>query len=539
MTSSANPHATQAGVEVLAEGGSAVDAAVAVQMVLTLVEPQSSGIGGGAFMLHWSPGRENLEVFEGRETAPAAATPELFLGDDGKPLGFIEAAKSGRAVGVPGVVAMLELAHKKHGRLPWTRLFDRAIQLASDGFEVSPRMHALISWTPALADNPVARALYFGDDGKPLAVGATLKNPALAATLKKIAENGADAFYSGHIAQDIVDTVTSAANRPGSMTLDDIASYRPKMRDVVCKPYRKWTICGMPPPSSGGVTVMQILAMLEPFDMASLKPNSVESVHLFAEASKLAYADRALYLADSDFVDVPVEALLDRAYLLTRSLQIDRNRAMSKPQAGDPLGQRANLSPDLSPTVPSTSHFSIVDETGAGVAMTTSVETAFGSNLITNGFVLNNQLTDFSFEPMRDGKPVANAPGGGKRPRSSMSPTLVFDGNGDLHVLIGSPGGGAIIEFVAKTLVGVLDWDMDMQSAIALPNIVAMRGVLTLEDKTSLNAIKGRLEALGHKTNYRSLGSGLHGIRVTPDGLDGGADPRREGVAAGAISAAP
>lgn len=534
MVTSAHPLASEAGRDVLAAGGSAVDAAIAVQMVLTLAEPQSSGIGGGAFMLYYDADDEDIEVYDGRETAPAAATPELFLDESGKPLGFIEAAKSGRSVGVPGVMRMLERAHREHGKLPWERLFEAAIGHAEEGFQVTPRFNYIIDFTPALPNNPRARALFFGPDGKALPVGAVFKNPALAQTFRTLASEGAEAFYNGPIAESIVNTVRTAPDRPGQMTLEDLAGYEPKMRDVICRDYREWKLCGMPPPSSGGVTVMQILGLLERFDLPSMEPQSLEAVHLIAEAMRLAYADRAMYLADSDFVTVPVKGLIDDDYLARRSTLIRPDARIHQPTAGRPAGFRADWAPQTSRAVPSTSHFSIVDGDGNAVSMTTTVEFVFGSNLIAGGFILNNQLTDFSREPRREGKLVANAPAGGKRPLSSMSPTFVFDEDDELVLVMGSPGGPRIIAYVAKALIGVLDWGLDVQTAIALPNqTIGRSGNIDLEADTALVELRSGLEALGHKVDVKRLTSGLHGISLLNGELSGGADPRREGIVLG------
>ncbi len=532
MVSSANPLASQAGIDVLKKGGSAVDAAIAVQAVLTLVEPQSSGIGGGAFLMHWSPKTEKVTAYDGREQAPAAATPELFLDENGKPFDFLTAVKSGRSVGVPGAIAMLAKAHQEHGRLSWAELFEPAIALSENGFEISPRLNRMINLAPGFGETPAGKALFFDDKGKPFPAGHVLKNPELAVSLRTIASQGPEGFYTGEIAEKIVNAVQNAPANPGAMTLEDLASYEPKKREAICKPYRSWTICGMPPPSSGGATVMQILTLLEGFDIGSLKASSTEAIHLISEASRLAYADRSLYLADSDFVDIPLDALLDKAYLSDRAQQISPKKSLGIAKPGSPLKKDSRLAPQISREAPSTSHFSIIDGDGNAVSMTTTVEFVFGSNLIAGGFILNNQLTDFSRQPVIDGRQVANAPDGGKRPRSSMSPTLVFDEDGELYALVGSPGGSRIIAYVAKTLVGLLDWDMDMQSAVALPHHVNRNGLLELEADTKIVDLAPELERLGHEIKVRPLNSGLHGIRVLPDGtLEGGADPRREGVA--------
>lgn len=532
MVSAANPLAAEAGLDILRAGGSAVDAAIAVQAVLGLVEPQSSGIGGGAFMLHWDSAARDLDAYDGREMAPAAARPGMFLGRDGKPLDFIAAAKSGRSVGVPGVVKMLWLAHQEHGRLPWARLFEPAIKLARDGFPVSPRLNDMIAKTPELAKFPAARKLYFTATGEPLPVRSLLKNEAYAQTLERIAAEGWKGFYEGPIARAIVAAVRHAPRGPQRMTLDDLARYEAKHRKPVCGMYRRYRICGMPPPSSGGTTVFAILKLLERFDLASMKPSSPEAIHLITEAMQLAYADRDRYVGDSDFVDVPVRGLTDPAYLATRSALIDPAKSRGFAVAGTPPGAalRAAITQN---EVPSTSHMSIIDDEGNGLVMTTSVEFAFGSNLMAGGFILNNQLTDFAFAPAVDGVPVANAVAPGKRPRSSMAPTIVFDARDRPVLLIGSPGGNRIIAYVAQTVIGVLDWGLDIQSAILLPRHVSLNGPIELERGTTFDLLAPALEAMGHEVKLRELTSGLYGIEVTRHGLRGGADPRREGVALG------
>jgi len=536
MVAAANSHAGEAAANVLADGGSAVDAAIAAQLVLSLVEPQSSGIGGGAFLMHWDEANGAIEAYDGRETAPAAATPDLFLDPDGKPLGFLDALTGGRAVGTPGIVAMMALAYRDHGRLPWARLFRPAIRLARQGFPVSARLHRAIASAKRLSWHPSTRRQYFlepatpGEDPRPLPVGHLMRNPIYGETLELIALQGPEGFYRGPVAQAIVQAVSNHAN-PGALSLDDLASYEARKRSPLCRPYRRFTVCGMPPPTSGGVAVLQILGLLQPFDLSALKPGSAEAVHLISEASRLAFADRGLYLGDSDFVDVPLEGLLDPGYLGGRSALIAPGRSMGRATAGTPVvqeGLRRREGIDISQ--PSTSHLAIVDFDGNAVSMTTSVESVFGARIMAAGFVLNNQLTDFSFLPIRDGAPVANAVAGGKRPRSSMSPTLVFDEAGKLYAAFGSPGGSRIIGFVAQTAVALLDWGMDMQAAISLPRHVNRNGPVELEAGTSLEALKGALETLGHDVKIGRLTSGLHGIRIIGDDLDGGADPRREGA---------
>jgi gamma-glutamyltranspeptidase/glutathione hydrolase len=541
MVSAAHPEAAKAGHDMLAAGGSAVDAAIAVQLVLTLVEPQSSGIGGGAYMLHWDERARQLVAYDGRETAPTGATPELFLDEAGKPRSFFDAVVTGQSVGVPGVLAMLYLAHQEHGLLPWAQLFEPAIRLAEEGFTVTPRLNMMIGWSPALPRLPWSRAYFFteaeGEEPTPLAVGTRLKNPAYAATLRAIAQQGPDAFYKGEIAQAIVAMVQNAPVRPGTLTLADMASYAPVKREAVCLAYRAYSVCGMPPSSSGGLTSLQILGILENFDMSALAPGSVEAIHLVTEASRLAYADRDLYIGDTDFVDVPVAAMLDESYLASRARQIDTGHSLGRASAGQPAAtsqagalQDSPYAPNVSRSRPSTSHFSIVDGQGNAVSMTTSVEAPFGSHLMVGGFFLNNQLTDFSFLPVVDGRPVANAVAPGKRPRSSMSPTLIFDEEGDFYAAIGSPGGSRIIAYVSQTIVGLLDYGLSMQAAINQPRHVDRNGPLEIEAGTALVDLEPALTALGHQVTIKPITSGLHGVRRTSTGLEGGADPRREGV---------
>jgi gamma-glutamyltranspeptidase/glutathione hydrolase len=541
MVAAANPLAAQAGLSILRMGGSAVDAAIAAQMVLTLVEPQSSGIGGGAFLLHFKPGNpeENVEpvfhAYDGRETAPASATDSLFLNSIGRPLPFRFRESGGRGVGVPGLLRMLEMAHRQHGKLPWSRLFDQAILLAEKGFDVSPRLHAMIKRDRHLKKFPVARRYFFTEDGQPLPIGTRLRNPALAQTLRLIASGGADAFYTGGIAGDIAAAVRETSHLPAQMTALDLARYRAKGRQILCRPYRKWRVCSMPPPTSGGIATLQILGMLERFDLDRMEPGSLQAVHLISEASRLAFADRGHYVADPDFVAVPTNGLLDSDYLRQRGRLISAVQSMGKALPGAPP-QTASLdfAPDTGDQRPiSTSHLSIVDASGQAVSMTTTIAMPFGSRIMVRGFLLNNELTDFAAEPNVNGRPVANRPGPRKRPRSSMTPVIVTDSDGRLRMIVGSPGGSSIIGYVTKALIGVLDWKLSMQEAIALPNHVNKNGQTELEKGTSLEFLKPSLEALGHSVRIRPKTSGLHGILVRPNGLEGGADPRREGIAVG------
>lgn len=538
MVAAAHPLAAEAGLAMLREGGAAIDAAVAVQMVLTLVEPQSSGIGGGALILHWNAAERRIVAVDGRETAPAGATPALFL-RNGDPMSMADAIVGGRAVGVPGTVAALEAAHRLHGRLPWARLFEPAIALAEAGFAVSPRLAREIGRDGRrLAEDPAARAYFFDARGQAVAAGHMLRNPALAATLRAIASQGAVAVHRGPIASDIAATVRGHPTNPGLMTVDDLAAYQPRLREAVCTAYRAHRVCGFPPPSSGGVAIGQILGVLEHFDIPRFAPNSLDAAHLIVEAGRLAFADRAAYLADADHVRVPVRGLLDRAYLTARAQLVDRMRAMpALPRAGNPPWREAAYAPQQEQPEHGTSHIAIVDEAGNAVSMTTTIEAVFGAQVMVRGFMLNNELTDFAFRPEVDGRPVANAVGPGKRPRSSMSPTLVFDAEGRLGFIVGSPGGARIIGYVAQTLVGLLDWGMAPQAAIDMPHVLTLGATVELEAETPIAALGPALEAMGHRVVVGTLGSGLQAIRIRRDGaavaIDGGADRRREGAALG------
>ena len=531
MIAAANPYAAQAGLEMLRKGGSAVDAAIAAQMVLTLVEPESSGLGGGAFMLVWDPAAQKITSFDGRESAPASARPGMFLDADGRPREHDDAIPGGLSVGVPGVVAMLELAHQRYGKLPWATLFQPAIALAEKGVPVAPKLARSLRQFPAAASMPDIRRLFTKPDGSLYGEGELFRNPELAATFRLIAKGGARAFYRGGIAQAIVDRVQHAPVNPGGMTLIDLEKYRARERPAVCDFYRSYRICSMGPPSSGGIAILQILKMLERFPAPDLAPNSLREVHLFSQASRLAYADRSAYPADPDFVRVPVRALLDRRYLHRRSLLIDPARDMGTAAAGK---LHADFAPQRAQERHGTSHMSIVDDRGVVVSMTTTVESAFGAEMVAKGFVLNNELTDFSFEPMRDGKPVANAPAPGKRPMSSMAPTIVFDRNGRFLLALGSPGGPAIIAYVGETLVSMLDGGLDEQKAVALPHHVMMNGPLLLEKDTPIGTLAPALTAMGYDVHPASVEmSGLQIIQRVKDGYLGAADPRRDGVALG------
>lgn len=533
MAAAANPLAAAAGRDILRRGGSAVDAAIAIQFVLNLVEPQSSGIGGGAFMVHWDETTRTVSTLDGRETAPQAARPNRFLGPDGKPMKFVDAVVGGRSVGVPGTVRLLEAAHQRWGKLPWSELAAPAIKLAEEGFTISPRLNGLLSLEKNLSKDPLAAAYFYEPDGTAKAVGTVLKNPAFAATLRRIAAVGADAFYSGPVAEDIVATVTGHATNPGDMTLADLSAYEVEEREPVCGEYRVWRICGMGPPSSGAIAVQQMLGVLETKDMARLGPGA-EAAHWFSEAGRLAFADRGLYLADPAFLSVPVSGLTDRDYIRSRAGLVSPDKSMGIAKPGDPPNKRAMLLSPSNGIENGTSHISVVDAQGNAVSMTTTIEDGFGSRLMTrSGFLLNNELTDFSFVPEEDGKPVANRVEAGKRPRSSMSPTLVFDAFGRLYAVVGSPGGSQIIGYVAKTLVALLDWKMDPQRAVEFPNFGSRNGPTEIEAGTEAEGWKPALEAKGHQVRVIDLNSGIQAIVKTPEGYLGGADGRREGVAIG------
>ena len=533
MVATANRHASNAAAEMIRKGGSAVDAAISAQLVLGLVEPQSSGIGGGAFMLHWTKSAGKLDTYDGREMAPEAITPKLFLKADGTPMKFFDAVIGGRAVGVPGVIAMMALAHKDHGKLAWQDLFQPAIRLARGGFAVSPRLYTLLERFEKLPTQTAARQYFYRetDDGvKPHPVGYLLTNPDYAKTLEIIAKEGPKGFYEGEIAQAMVRAVRTHSPNPGYLSTADLKNYKAKRRDGVCASYRNYKVCGMGPPTSGGLTSLMTLKMLERFNIGGMKPGSVEAVHLVSEASRLAFADRGMFMADADFVKVPTEGLLNQDYLTERSNIISKVKSMGKAEAGSPPGAPEKKSKADNATRPGTSHLVIIDKQGNAVSMTTSIEGAFGSHQMVRGFLLNNQLTDFSFRPEKDGAPVANAAAPGKRPRSSMSPTLIFGPDGGLFAAIGSPGGSRIIGYVTKTVVALIDWQMPMQQAVNLPHHVNRNGKTDVEENTPLGNLQDQLTEIGHEVSVRALNSGLHGIRITKDGLDGGADPRREGV---------
>ena len=572
----ANPLATSAGYQILKAGGSAVDAAIAVQMVLGLVEPQSSGIGGGAFLMYFNG--KDVDAFDGRETAPALATGNLLLGTDGKPLAFYDAVVGGRSVGTPGAVRMLELAHKQYGKLPWSQLFEPAIKLARDGFKVSARLNTLLIPEVYLKKDPTALSYFYDGNGQPWPVGHVLKNPEYAAVLSLIAIGGSRALLEGEVAQAIVNAVQQHPTNPGLLALTDLAGYQAKKREPIChdytaatKPYR---ICGMPPPSSGAIAVGQILGILNNTNAAKLQIEnlidtrlilcirapcpgiipgapigpSADWLHLYTEASRLAYADRAQYLGDPDFVAAPAgnwASLLAPDYLASRAKLIAQQpggKSMKLAPPGKPSGLASAYAPMLDQPEYGTSHISIIDPYGNALAMTTTIENAWGARLMVNrgkglagGFLLNNELTDFSFAPTdAEGKPVANRVQPGKRPRSSMAPTLVFDkATGQLVMTTGSQGGAAIIHYITKVVYGVLNWGLNVQEAINLPNFGWLNGPLLLEAKRFPPATLKALRARGHEVSEQNMNSGMQGIERTPNGFFGGADPRREGVVMG------
>ena len=531
-----SPFATDAGLQMLRAGGSAVDAAIAAQMVLTLVEPESTGIGGGAFVVLFDPKAKKVTTFDGREMAPASATPGMFLDASGKPRAHGDAIPGGLSVGVPGDVAMLWLAHEKYGKLPWAKLFQPAIALSEKGFPVTRKLSTLLREYPQLAKMPDIRAYFYKPDGSPYAEGEILKNPELAHTLRMIAKDGPKGFYEGPVAQAIVDKVQHAPIHPAGMTLDDLKDYVAKERPPVCGTYRAYRLCSMGPPSSGGVAVIQILDMLERFAPKDLQPGTLSQAHLFTQASRLAFADRAKYMADSDFIPVPVAGLTDRGYTLSRSKLIDPARDMGKAEAGTPPIKHASIdfAPQRSPQPQGTSHLSIVDDSGEAVAMTTTVESVLGSKMMAKGFVLNNQLTDFSFDPVIDGKPVANAPAPKKRPLSAMSPTIVFDANGKFKIATGSPGGPLIIDYTAQSILNLIDGRQTPAKAAAEPHVANLNTPTLIEKGTSAEALIPQLEAMGHQIAEPIVEqSGVNIIERVKGGYLGAADPRRDGNARG------
>lgn len=531
MVVSANSHATEAGAKILAQGGSAVDAAVAVQAMLTLVEPQSSGIGGGAFMMYWDAENQELHALDARETAPADATSELFLDSEGNPPSWIDAVVGGRSVGTPGVLRGLEAAHMRFGNLAWQELFNDTISLSEAGFEVSPRLAKLveIEMNPGLRQMPVA-AEYFYPNGEPLKEGDVLKNTELAKTLRKVAAEGADAFYTGEVADSIVDAVQNAAISPGLLNESDLRNYRAVWREPVCGGYRNLNVCSMGLPSSGGISLLQGLGILNTFNLADMPRE--EGIHYFTQASRLAFADRNQYIGDGDFVHVPVAGMLDAQYLSQRA-ELISSQDMGSADYGVPIDAPRNAQAVMMEQ-PSTSHFSIVDAQGNVVSMTTSIEMGFGSTVMVGGFLLNNQLTDFSIVPEKHGLPVANRVQGRKRPRSSMTPVIMFNESGQPEYALGSPGGQRIINYVMQTIIGIVDWDLSLQEAIEMPHVTNLNGKTAIESELAPAHWNSSLQGRGHDTQIRSLNSGIHGIYLRPDNrLESGVDPRREGKAQG------
>ena len=531
MVSVANPHAAAAGARVLSEGGTAADAMVAVQAVLGLVEPQSSGIGGGAFLVWYDSKSGEITTLDGRETAPLAATPRLFQNENGERLKFWDAVVGGRSVGVPGTPALMEAAHKRWGQNSWNSLFSEAIDLADNGFAVSPRLAALVARDAERLGRFSDTADYFFPNEQPLVEGHLLTNPAYADLMRRMAKDGAEVIYSGDIARAIIDTVRGAEKNPGVLSLTDLQIYKVKERPAVCVPFRGYQVCGMGPPSSGALTVGQILGLLNQFPPGS--SNDPQTLRLIGDASRLAFADRGRYMADSDFVPMPTKGLLAQDYLSERAKLLNGPDALTEAVPGNPEYSHASLwADDVSLELPSTSHISIVDRFGNALSMTTTIENSFGSRLMTHGFLLNNELTDFSFSSHRNGVPIANRVEPGKRPRSSMSPTIILK-DGRPTLVIGSPGGSRIIGYVAEAIVAHIDWGMNIQAAVSIPHAINRFGTYDLEKGTSLEGMVAPLEELGYKVSLRSLNSGLHAISIGENGLFGGADPRREGIAIG------
>jgi len=530
MVVTANPLATDAAVDILRAGGTAADAAIAAQLVLNLVEPQSSGLGGGGFLLYHDARENRLRAYDGRETAPAAARPERFLGADGKPLPFFEAVVGGRSVGVPGLPALLDLAYRNHGRMLWPKLFAPALRLAVEGFPLSPRLHKLLAEDRFLRDDPAARRLYYEADGAPKPVGTKIVNREFGFVLLALAQHGTKIFYEGPIARDIVAAVRAHANNPGDLSEADFAAHKSVEREPVCGERLGHRVCGMPPPSSGGIAVLQMLTFAG--DLAGKAPLAPESVHRFAESGRLTFADRARYLADPAFVEVPVKALLDPAYLTARAQLIRAEASMGRAAAGD-LPAKQSLGEDASDELPATTHISIVDTEGSAVSLTSSIEAAFGSRIMVHGFLLNNQLTDFSFRAEEEGRPVANRVEPGKRPLSSMAPTVIYGKDGRVAALLGSPGGSRIINYVAKTILGLLAWDLTPAEAVVLPHFGSRNGPTELERGTPVEVLRPALEKLGHGVTAQDMTSGLSVIQRRGDDWVGAADPRREGTARG------
>lgn len=529
----ANPYASEAGIEVLRKGGSAADAAVAIALVLGLTEPQSSGIGGGGLALYYDAKARVVHSFDGRETAPAAATPDMFLGPDGKPPAFHAAVVGGRSVATPSELRLLEALHKQHGRLPFRDLLQPAIRLATDGFQLGKRLHKLLSRDKFLARDPEAAAYFYEADGRPKAVGTVIKNPAYAEVLRTVAEQGVDAFYTGVIAEDIVRKVRGHETNPGRLALEDLRSYKVVERPPLCATFRSHNVCGAGPPTSGGVTVLQILKLHELVEPTGVPQVQPYATHLFADAGNLAFADRNQYIADPDFVALPLAGLLADGYLRGRAQLLRKDRSLGLATAGTPPGAVAHLGSDELSERAATSHVSVLDAEGNALALTVTIEDVFGSRQMVRGFLLNNELTDFSLAPSVEGRTVVNRIEARKRPRSSMAPTLVLGQDGALQVVIGSPGGSAIINYVAQSLIAILDWKLDVQAALNLPHVGARNGPLELEKGTAAQSYQVALEAMGHTTRVLDHTSGLSAIQIIRGHIEAGVDPRREGVALG------
>ncbi|WP_114952928.1 gamma-glutamyltransferase [Sphingosinicella terrae] len=528
--SAADPRAAEAGMEILRAGGSASDAAAAVMLALTVVEPQSSGIGGGGFLVHHDAQTDELTGFDGRETAPAAATPAYFLDGEGRPRSRRDAIPGGLSVGVPGNLRLIEMAHERHGRLPWARLFAPAIRLARDGFRITPRLHRGLSSPDARARlTDWGRAQFYQPDGQPKPVGTVVRNPELADLLEQVAARGPEHFYTGAAAEALVRAVRTAERNPAPMTRDDLATYQAHERPVLCGRYRQYRICGMSPPSSGGTTVFAILKQLERFDLRALGRDDPRAWHLIAESMRLAYADRDAYVGDPDFVEVPFRGLMDEAYLASRSALISPDRAMDHAAPGRPAGAPART-PGVAAEVPSTSHFVAVDAAGNVASYTSTIEGAWGSGLTANGHFLNNELTDFSFAPEEDGAPVANRVEGGKRPMSSMSPTIVYGPDGEVRIAVGAAGGTTIVAQVAKALIGVLDWDMSAQDAIAMPQVMGLGDRALIERAAGSESLADALRAMGHEVVLVEPGYKANAVERVGGRWVGAADPRSEGV---------
>jgi gamma-glutamyltranspeptidase/glutathione hydrolase len=534
MIVAAERDASEAGLEMLRAGGAAIDAAIAAQLVLTLVEPQASGIGGGAYIMVSNGGE--LFAYDGRETAPASARPDMFLLPNGEPRSLRDLRFGGLVVGVPGMIAVMAQAHEQHGKLPWERLFEPAIRLAENGFAVPERLANGISHGQArLFEMPDFRAYFYHEDGTPYAEGEVLRNPELAESLRTLAAAGPGAFYHGALAQEIADTVSNAPHNPVPFTLNDLADYRAIEREPLCGYYRGYRACSVPPSTSGGVTVLQILGILDRFPQELLQNRTATQIHLIAEASRLGYADRLRWLGDPDFIEIPLHGLLDPSYLDSRALLVDLGHSMGVAEAGTPPMRHGMLEYTPMPNQPSfgTSHLSAVDDDGQVVSMTMTIQAAYGAGIMAGGFVLNNELTDFSVYPVIDGMPVANAPGPGRRPLSSMSPFILFDPDGEFFAALGSPGGRQIIAYTMQGIVSLIDGGMTMQEAADAPRITNENGPTSLERGTALENFVPMLTQMGHEIRLDDYDSGLNGIRRVPGGYEGGADPRRSGVALG------